>query len=521
MKRLVNFVLVLLLSVLPSFGSNSNSWSQQIASGKQLLAKGKYAQAFQLFYQARHDAQSKNDPRGIFEAEVNMGVSYSFVLEYGKAMQYYCRAAEICTSARLGWQQKTYVDNAIAGVYFSEKQYSECVRMLRECLQLAMNNRDTVTAASYSLNLAKAYLSLNQVSRADSCYRFLRRVQGSHPGLYSRSVQALHTELLFSQKRWNEYVVEATAYLKSKDVKEVDKSPVRLHLVRALIALNRTDEALKSALGSANLCNIEVRPDIYRTIADLYRSNGQLDKALAYKDSTEKAVDEQSYVYNHQLAENSKYKLDLYQVQTQVDQQMMSLRYRNHLFTALFFIALLVLALAVTAYFHQRQHKLLAVTQMHEAELETKYRQAMMQRELEKKSRELSASSLFEASRNQLLADLLERLSGIESLRNVPEVSQLSASLASMLKRGKDQEQFIKDFESAHPGMLKRIAKRHPDLTSSDLRFLAYVSMNMTNQEMGSLMNVSPDSCKKRRTRISKKLGLKSSAELYQYVINM
>ena len=42
--------------------------------------------------------------------------------------------------------------------------------------------------------------------------------------------------------------------------------------------------------------------------------------------------------------------------------------------------------------------------------------------------------------------------------------------------------------------------------------------MNLSNKDIASLLNITPESCKRRRIRISKKLRLDTSAHLFDYI---
>jgi len=52
----------------------------------------------------------------------------------------------------------------------------------------------------------------------------------------------------------------------------------------------------------------------------------------------------------------------------------------------------------------------------------------------------------------------------------------------------------------------------------NDIRFLSYLYMNLSIKEISSLLNITPDACRKRKERIAKKMGLQETAELFPYL---
>lgn len=54
----------------------------------------------------------------------------------------------------------------------------------------------------------------------------------------------------------------------------------------------------------------------------------------------------------------------------------------------------------------------------------------------------------------------------------------------------------------------ERLKKQYPKLTSNDLRLCTYLKAHLSTKEIATLMNVSPDSTKKAKHRLRKKLNM-------------
>ena len=66
-----------------------------------------------------------------------------------------------------------------------------------------------------------------------------------------------------------------------------------------------------------------------------------------------------------------------------------------------------------------------------------------------------------------------------------------------------------------------RLIEAHPTLTSNELRYLSLVSINLTSKEIARLLNITPEYCKKKKQRISRKMGLDNPHTLYAYLMQM
>lgn len=54
----------------------------------------------------------------------------------------------------------------------------------------------------------------------------------------------------------------------------------------------------------------------------------------------------------------------------------------------------------------------------------------------------------------------------------------------------------------------QKLKARYPQLTAYDLRLCTYLNSNLTTKEIATLLNITPDSVKKAKHRLRKKLSL-------------
>ena len=65
------------------------------------------------------------------------------------------------------------------------------------------------------------------------------------------------------------------------------------------------------------------------------------------------------------------------------------------------------------------------------------------------------------------------------------------------------------------------LTTKHPDLTTTDIRYLSYVYMNLDTKEIATLLHITPVACRKRKERIEKRLEFPHDMTLNTYLLNL
>jgi DNA-binding CsgD family transcriptional regulator len=68
---------------------------------------------------------------------------------------------------------------------------------------------------------------------------------------------------------------------------------------------------------------------------------------------------------------------------------------------------------------------------------------------------------------------------------------------------------------------LDKIKKAHPNLTHNDLRFCAYLRLNLTSKEISPLLNITDRSVETKRYRLRKQMGLSHDSSLVNYILEI
>ncbi|WP_417431803.1 two-component regulator propeller domain-containing protein [Halpernia sp.] len=140
-----------------------------------------------------------------------------------------------------------------------------------------------------------------------------------------------------------------------------------------------------------------------------------------------------------------------------------------------------------------------------------------LNQDIDSKNRELAISTMSLIKKNEVLSTIKKELSKDKDLGKKAALNLIDTNL-----NDEDDWSFFETaFKNADKAFLDKIKKAHPDLTPNDLRFTAYLRLNLTSKEMAPLLNISIKSVETKRYRLRKKLGLPHDEGLINYILNL
>jgi len=128
--------------------------------------------------------------------------------------------------------------------------------------------------------------------------------------------------------------------------------------------------------------------------------------------------------------------------------------------------------------------------------------------------------------KNQLINQFKQE---IEQLHAQPEPYielQEKEEIAAKLKQysiltENDWNEFRNLFEKVQIGFFSTLKQRFPDLTPSEQRLLALMKLQLSKREMAGMLGIAPDSIKKTRQRIRKKINVQDDVALEELVASI
>ncbi len=139
--------------------------------------------------------------------------------------------------------------------------------------------------------------------------------------------------------------------------------------------------------------------------------------------------------------------------------------------------------------------------------------------ELEFKRRELTSYALHLAQKNQLLEDLQKDIDNLRSkVSDERCYIEIKNKMNFRIQIDKDWEVFKWHFEEVHPSFFADLKAKFPNLSNNDLRLLALIKMNLSSKEIALLLNITPESVKKSRYRLRRKMNLSEEANIGEFI---
>jgi len=157
-----------------------------------------------------------------------------------------------------------------------------------------------------------------------------------------------------------------------------------------------------------------------------------------------------------------------------------------------------------------------------EAKLKNKeLEETNLKQELEIKSKELSSHILHLIQKNEVLETLrndLQELIKDEKRDQKKQIKQVLQKINFSFTQDTYWEEFRLIFDKVHQSFFSNLQKISTDLSATELRLLALIKMNLSSQDIATLLGITSDSLRVTRYRIKKKLKLHQEASLSTFI---
>ena len=189
-----------------------------------------------------------------------------------------------------------------------------------------------------------------------------------------------------------------------------------------------------------------------------------------------------------------------------------------------FLVMITINRLFVRYYRNQRNRliednkKKIELTQLESRQEIMKLKNDRLRTELESKNRELATTAMSLINKNELLQGIKNDLLQLEEKASRKEVARV---IDKNLSNNSDWEFFKEAFNNADKDFLNKMKSKHPELTANDLKFCAFLRLNLTSKEIAPLLNISVRSVEIKRYRLRKKMSLEHSVNLIEYILEI
>ena len=145
--------------------------------------------------------------------------------------------------------------------------------------------------------------------------------------------------------------------------------------------------------------------------------------------------------------------------------------------------------------------------------------QRQLRTELSFKQSEIENFATYIQEKNKILEEVKLRLTEIRNKSNDSEVSkELLSTIGHNLYIDKDRKELELKINQVHQEFLSRLGNNFPNLTKTDLRLCSLLLLNLTSKDIAVILNIAPDSVKKSRNRLRKKLNLDINSDIVLFL---
>lgn len=544
MKKTIIFLLLIFGVHMSLYAVTVKECDEMIIKGVEAMNRKDHVKSLEILTEARSLAEKNNWHKQAFLALNNIGANYYIMLDYGEALNYYLGAYTIALK-ELDEDSEMTVLNNIALLYLKEKQFVKAEEYLLIAYNIAKKKNINLRQGIYAVNLGMVYNETKNINKALLFLNEAKTLINDNDELQLNVDLAISDNLLY-RGEINEAKKAALNILYSIDDKASNENVLVLYLL--LSRISEAENDVTSALNYSNQAleyadSPETKIKVYEALAELYTKAHKYQLTLKVKDSLIKAINELNYIKNGRQFESNKVKFEIADYRNKLIRNNEKLIFQRRSFLVILAFALIIIMLIAWALrnsaiknkqrkiIHKRTEELLALElekgktdklllekQLKEKETLALLEQQKLRNELENRNRKLAAKALHIANRNELIENVINSLSKEPEIANNQKWNSNIRELKSHLHNENEWESFLTHFEEVNQNFIQTLRERHPDLNSNDIRFISYIYINLSTKEIALMLNITPEACRKRRERISKKLGLSENSDLYEYI---
>lgn len=514
---------------------NSDSARMLMRQAVDAAVQHDYRRSSALLFRARSEAEKSADYEQLFWVYTNLGINQAELLNYADALQHFSKAYQIAID-HLDNRKVLSIRNNIAGLYMMNHENAKALAEYMGIYNDVKGKKDSVFIGGCALNIATLQLSEGKYAKALPYIVEAERMLGHNIENKATLTELRVDYLLGIHQPSIAYNLVQQVMVKYNALAPLPEMQL-LH-ARTAQAIGHVDEAVVAGQGvlRARNVNLSMKREVFTLLSALYTQQGNYPKALACKDSVVWATDSLASVTGQKLFEARQIQFDIWQKQQEIDNYQSRHRLELALtLTAIVACCILVWALWVQKRNNRQQHRLSALELEREQErrealqarltaeqVAMEAEQAASHRTIEQRSRELMSKALQAANRSDALRELLHALDDNVVLHQVddPVLKRTIANLRHQLDSSVEWKDFTTYFEQANAAFIQSLKRNHPTLTANEIRYLSLVYINLSPKEIALLLNITPESCKKKKQQVARKMGLTDPKMLYDYLVN-
>lgn len=478
---------------------------------------GNYSEALKKFTKAELTAEKNNLLEDELDSKINIGKAFVQMSNFEEALKYFSETLKITNKYPEYIQQKVDVLLGIGNIYTLEGKYESALKYYITAYKETEKTKSLNNRFNSGISISDIYNKLHNYKQARKYLEEIKDISVSNNDKLSWQIN--YAESVFVEGNVEEAQKIMEGLFKSIDSKSTCYVPVVELLSKIYESQNKIDLAVLFAKkGLDNTGILRQHINLYDRLSDLYLRDKQDKISLQYKDSIILLKDSLSKIVKSSFFDVSSVKFDEKDYQNAV-----ILTDKKHAFERKIYIAGLIFGVIFIFIIYSQFKNRLLKGRRENIILENKSKIRKLETEklknnISEKNKKISAKVLYTSGRNELIDKILE------SLKNTSSSNESVNNYANVLKsyvKEEDGDELFEHFEKVNPGLLNALKLKHPDLSSNDIRFISYVYMGLSMDEISSILSITNNACRVRKNRILEKMGQNKESSLFDYIMKI
>jgi len=445
-----------------------------IVKGQVYLNFGAYVKSMDNFSTGEQIAIKYNNSNILINAKYGKGLVYEELREYKQSLIELYKGLEVAKE-KGSLKDKAIFYNAIGKTLQDSGNLESSIKYLNKFYQVSILRNDTLNMIYALINIGESLRKQKKYSDALKNYKDAEQLNVTLNNAQAKAAIYGNIALIHSA---------------------LGNSTQSIIFFNKCIKVSHENAGLTSYI-LQDLKNIAKE---YYKENDYYQAYSSFNKFIIYSDS----ISEVDYMEQVNRL-NYSYQFEEYEINEKIVEQKLFTRTIFIYFFSIFGILTLLFSYILLSRYKLKNIKL-------------KNEVNNLNKTLDKKNRELVSSLIEQSLKTEALnevknlLDLLEYESSTQTLKN--RLIELTSKLSEIEKSSYIWESFKFHFEQVHPDFFIKLQNISTELTISDLRFCAYIKLNISSKEISKILNINIRSTQATRLRIKKKLNIPKSKDL-------
>jgi len=473
-----HFLLVFLLFINISVKSQSETSPKGLTQEQILLynnaveylSKYKPDIALPILYDLLDSVTPKSDY--CIKIKISISEGYRMKKETGKGIEL---LKSLLLIKNLSNENRAHIYNRLAALngYDGEEGCEATIRYSNLCIELAEQLGDKDLIASSRNELGYIYMKESKLVEAEEYYtkayqHYIKAKKNVYAANVAINLSKIYLNKVDYEKAQN--IVDTVMSLLNED--DYKNMFMRLYLQKAVVYeyWGKFDSAYK------------------------YVSLGRVAQKHYFLDRMDDQVFEMNAKYELQQKENEVFEARMLKEKQQ----------KENYFLIIIIVVLLIVVIAILIFLYLKKLSGIQKNKIDE------YEKKLLKNKIDNKNKDLSNAIAHAYAYNnslQLIKDTLLTKTQKETLKAI--------NLA--INTDYNWVRFITTFNELKPNFFLNLEEKHANITESEKKLAALLSMKLTSKEISGILNVELSTVSKSRQRLRKKLNIKTEANLNDY----